>query len=62
MGCKVLTIPVYGHIELQNGLVLNWLRFIPVKHLSDSLIVAQREAIKIVEGEHGIATKRCWVD
>lgn len=43
-------IPVYGIVELKNGLVLLWLRFADSKD----------EAVRIVTGEHGIAVADCY--
>ena len=42
--------PVYGKVELENGLVLAWLRF----------VVSEEEAVRIVIAQH-VHVARCWV-
>jgi hypothetical protein len=43
-------IPVYGIVELKNGLVIKWLRF------ADS----KAEAVRIVTAQHAPAVADCY--
>lgn len=42
--------PIHGQVELNNGLVITWLRFAE----------SETEAIRIVTAQH-VHVKRCWV-
>lgn len=43
--------PIYGYVELNNGIVIRWLRF----------AVSPEEAIRVVIAQH-VHVARCWVD
>ena len=42
-------LPFYGKVELENGLILKWLRFAS----------SEDEAIRIVTAQH-VHVRRCW--
>jgi len=44
-------MPITGKVELENGLILKWLRF------TDT----EAEAIRLVTAQH-VHVKRCWID
>lgn len=43
--------PVYGFVELENGQIIEWLRFAE----------SEEKAIEIVKAQH-VHVKRCWVE
>lgn len=47
---KQQTKAVYGKVELENGLILDWLRFSP----------SEEEAIRVVRAQH-VHVKDCWI-
>lgn len=48
---------IYGKIELNNGRVMEWLRFVDgTMDLSDAI----KEGVRLVAAQHGDATKKCW--
>lgn len=49
---------VYGHVQLGNGIIIRWLRFI---HNVTDRVAAEIEAVRIVTAQH-IHVQRCWVD
>jgi hypothetical protein len=51
------TQAVSGSVALQNGLVLDWLRFVDA---ALSIEAARDEAIAIVTGQHKGTVARCW--
>lgn len=44
-------MPIYGQVELNNGIIIKWLRFAK----------SEDEAIRIVTAQH-VHVKRCWVE
>jgi len=43
--------PVYGFVELENGIVMRWLRF----------ATSDAEAVRVVVAQH-VTVSRCWVE
>ena len=52
-----MNIPVYGKIELKNGLVLSWLEFV-----SQDIPNPQLEAIRVVSAQWKGAVVQCWCE
>lgn len=45
-----MSLPIYGKVELKNGLIISWLRF------ADS----EEAAVRMVTAQH-VHVERCWI-
>ena len=50
-------MPIYGKVKLNNGITINWLKFIDSTNNTEE---AETEAMRIVTAQH-VHVKKCWI-